>query len=68
LGIETNARTQQVALTGDRLNGLWSPLGIETYTYACANCDTSMGLNGLWSPLGIETTEELEEMLKEYGG
>jgi len=37
------------------LNGLWSPLGIET----CMKMSTASGLgwlNGLWSPLGIETS------------
>ena len=37
-----------------RLNGLWSPLGIEAlYSHRCFWL-TLLGLNGLWSPLGIE--------------
>jgi len=36
------------------LNGLWSPLGIETFIIP-KNAKPNSGLNGLWSPLGIET-------------
>ncbi len=36
------------------LNGLWSPLGIETFQTSLS-LDLVLRLNGLWSPLGIET-------------
>ncbi len=36
------------------LNGLWSPLGIETVRNI-SDIAVITGLNGLWSPLGIET-------------
>jgi hypothetical protein len=42
-----------------RLNGLWSPFGIETLYVAGAICALRVGLNGLWSPFGIETCNVL---------
>ena len=37
-----------------RLNGLWSPFGIETIDLNEIK-RIQYGLNGLWSPFGIET-------------
>src|SRR6266516_1287364 len=39
---------------GSRLNGLWSPFGIETLLPLDSHSH-HVGLNGLWSPFGIET-------------
>src|SRR2546427_382236 len=44
-----------VAAGIQRLNGLWSPFGIETWALCCMHIHTPTGLNGLWSPFGIET-------------
>ena len=41
----------------NRLNGLGSPLGIETELIAFENSRAPYRLNGLGSPLGIETLE-----------
>ncbi len=40
---------------GSRLNGLWSPFGIETNVNNDAQTPEDKWLNGLWSPFGIET-------------
>src|SRR5581483_5023366 len=39
---------------GSRLNGLWSPFGIEGVPCACWKISQYSRLNGLWSPFGIE--------------
>src|SRR5438309_2239706 len=39
-----------------RLNGLWSPFGIETALMMLMQEDLLTGLNGLWSPFGIKTS------------
>jgi len=46
--------SQTSSVTG--LNGLWSPLGIETLEFVPYD-PPSLRLNGLWSPLGIETPD-----------
>ena len=51
-----------------RLNGLWSPFGIETVFDICEYSYQQPGLNGLWSPFGIETAVGLQMVLKSVPG
>ncbi len=53
-GIETEKRNEGTSIRNIRLNGLWSPFGIETGTHELVRRHFH-GLNGLWSPFGIET-------------
>ncbi len=54
MGIET-LQFQAIGSARKRLNGLGSPMGIETLNYFPYAAVDPLWLNGLGSPMGIET-------------
>ncbi len=59
MGIETGRPSWHPISPMLGLNGLGSPMGIETLCAPVVACQQDAGLNGLGSPMGIETANEI---------